>query len=403
MSNKTKRLLEKYNILVEHLDYGYIGKCSDGSELEKIVKILRSGQEGHYPDLTVFAMRQLKSVKPDSKLFRQETPLVTRYSTTSEHWDRINQDLTKWENDMQNLQNDMLSVKEPSPRDLPPIRTASFKDGQSSEIAIKKQDMRIKSCDYENWDRYDPDAEILKMDLEEERHKDLVLKENERNLSDKIIQEIHPNDVTVLTEAEKKILALKHKEKGNDYFRSKEYQQALVEYNNSIAIFPSAACFNNRAITKIKLMLYKEAISDCEECLKKEPTNVKALCRKAEALKLDDKRREAYQTYCQILRLDSEHKLAKGAIEDLRRQLPDLPPANSFQVQIEEVVNDDDDFAALVKPKKIVKDKLPEAVQSLKTETAKMVQKAKTANLQESKVEILPQRPTKKVLIEEIN
>lgn len=103
------------------------------------------------------------------------------------------------------------------------------------------------------------------------------------------------------------------------------------------------------------------------------------------------------------MRLDSDHKLATAAIEDLRRQLPDLPPANSFQVQIEEVVNDDDDFAALVKPKKIVKDKLPEAVQSLKTETAKMVQKAKTANLQESKVEILPQRPTKKVLIEEIN
>lgn len=111
---------------------------------------------------------------------------------------------------------------------------------------------------------------------------------------------------------------------------------------------------------------------------------------------------QAYQTYCQILQLDSKNKLATDAIEDLRRQLPDLPPANSFPLQIEEVANEDDDYAALVKPKKIIKDKLPEAVQSLKAETVKMVQKAKTANLQDNNFEILTQ-PSKKVLIEEIN
>lgn len=74
------------------------------------------------------------------------------------------------------------------------------------------------------------------------------MKRNERNSNDRMIQEVQPDDVTPMTEAERKILAIKYKEKGNDYFRSKEYQHALSEYNNSIALYPLNACFNNRAI-----------------------------------------------------------------------------------------------------------------------------------------------------------
>ncbi|XP_062549363.1 sperm-associated antigen 1 [Armigeres subalbatus] len=398
MANKPKRLLEKYDILLEHLDYGYIEKCTDAIELEKIVKILRSSQEGYYPDLTSFAERQLRSIKPKSKLFRQETPLLTKSNTPRGHWEEITQNLVEWESDMQKVQSDLFGKTECLPRELPPIRSSN--SGETNCKITPKEHKRIESCDYENWDRYDPDAELLKMDLEEERQKEFVLKQNERNLNGPIIQEIPPDELSALTEAERRILAMKCKEKGNDYFRSKEYQQALSEYNRSIASFPMSACYNNRAITNIKLMRYKEAVSDCEECLKNDPTNLKALYRKAEAFKLNDERREAYHIYCRILQLDPNSIQASGAIEELRRQLPDLPPANSFQVQIEDETSDDG-YAALVKPKKIIKDKLPEMMQSLKTTTSTIVEKAKTAELQDKKIDILP-RPTKKVLIEEI-
>ncbi|KAK3708845.1 hypothetical protein QZH41_005119 [Actinostola sp. cb2023] len=46
------------------LDYGYIGKCTNVSELEKIVKVLRSGDEGLYPELILFAEKQLESIHP---------------------------------------------------------------------------------------------------------------------------------------------------------------------------------------------------------------------------------------------------------------------------------------------------------------------------------------------------
>lgn len=45
-------------------------------------------------------------------------------------------------------------------------------------------------------------------------------------------------------------------------------------------------------ISDIKLFHFKEAIADCDECLKFEPENIKALLRKGQALCSNDKRRE---------------------------------------------------------------------------------------------------------------
>lgn len=69
---KSKTLLEKYQIPINHLDFAYVEKCQNAREMEKIVMILRSGEEGYFPDLTRCAEEQLKQLKPDSKLFRIE-------------------------------------------------------------------------------------------------------------------------------------------------------------------------------------------------------------------------------------------------------------------------------------------------------------------------------------------
>ena len=81
-------------------------------------------------------------------------------------------------------------------------------------------------------------------------------------------------------------------------FRAGDHQEALVYYTRSIKFCPSAAAYNNRAITGklltyslddhnqnslslslslsgIKLGRNEEAISDCVEVLKLEPDNTK--------------------------------------------------------------------------------------------------------------------------------
>lgn len=45
----TESLISKYNIPIDHFEFAYVEKCHDGRELEKILQILKSGEEGYYP------------------------------------------------------------------------------------------------------------------------------------------------------------------------------------------------------------------------------------------------------------------------------------------------------------------------------------------------------------------
>lgn len=70
--NEKKTLLEKYAIPIEHLDFEYIKTCQKARELEKMIEILKSGEEGYYPDLTKFAEEKLKEIDPDNRMLRIE-------------------------------------------------------------------------------------------------------------------------------------------------------------------------------------------------------------------------------------------------------------------------------------------------------------------------------------------
>lgn len=87
--DRKKTLLEKYGIPLNHLDFDYIAKCNNAREMEKIVQILRSGEEGYYPDLTRCAEEQLQVLQPDSKLFRLEEQLKGRECLGADEWKPI--------------------------------------------------------------------------------------------------------------------------------------------------------------------------------------------------------------------------------------------------------------------------------------------------------------------------
>ncbi|XP_055607603.1 sperm-associated antigen 1 [Uranotaenia lowii] len=425
MANVSTRLLEKYNVLLEHLDFGYIRASTDGREMEKIVKILRSGQEGFYPQLTDLAVDRLRQLKPDSKLLRTESEPLRKDSLPANEWERISDELASWEKNVTRLHQGLLEVKDEPVSVLPPIRSVTSKVETSKKNSSSEgKATRIKSCDYERWDQYDPDAELLKMELEEERRKEFVAEQNRRNAErSTLIEELPPDEIGQLSDAERTILAGKYREKGNDFFRGKEYQQALQEYDTSLRICATAACYNNRAVTYLKMNKFEEAVNDCDKCLELEPENIKAMLRKAEALRSDSKIRKAFEVYKKLLQLEPNHKMALSAVESLRKTDPDLPPLNSFRMTIEEVTNEqikteqlairkieeeqeiDVDFAALIKPKRIVKDKLPDAMKALKSETAKIVKESINQRQERTnrKIDLTVTKPEpRKVLIQEL-
>jgi hypothetical protein len=190
-SRKNKTLLQRYEIPVEHLDFKYIDGCKDAREVERILKILRSGEEGHFPDLEKCAVTRLEKLNPKSRALRVETPILR-----SDCMDK---------NELQDLQKTFLDwvdkVEEESKMDYltsvasgdtghifqteadAPIRVApSMKKAQEknsggekkgtenntqvpSFIQSKNPD-RIKSWEYDKWDKFDVDTELTRLDIE---------------------------------------------------------------------------------------------------------------------------------------------------------------------------------------------------------------------------------------------
>lgn len=63
--------------------------------------------------------------------------------------------------------------------------------------------------------------------------------------------------------------------------------------------------------------MYDKAIQDCDKCLQIEPTNVKAMLRKCDALIAYDNKNEAYRLYMRILQIDPENVIAKKALKNI--------------------------------------------------------------------------------------
>ncbi|XP_040169990.1 sperm-associated antigen 1 [Anopheles arabiensis] len=406
MSNKPARLLQKYDLLLEHLDFEYIRQCTNGREVENIVKVLRSGEEGYFPQLTAFAEERLKSLRPESRLLRKEQPLATKHTLPEEQWREISNNLHDWEYRMKTLTDELRSAQVESDDTTVPRIRGTFdpfaKEGEPEKVPQSKV---IKYCDYDKWDKFDADTEMLKIDLDEERHREMVRLNNQKNSEHPKIVELPPE--VKLSQQEKQVIAGKLREKGNDYFRAKEFKEAVEEYGKSLDLFPSAACFNNRAMANIKLQRYDQAIADCNQCLAFEPQNVKALLRKAQALTSTDKRSEAYKVYCDVLRIEPTNAVAQTSTSALRRQLPDLPPPNAVRLTIEEVGNDvpEIDFRELIRPKKVIKDKLPDAIKQLKKDTVSLIQQQAQAQTKQEPEEmtLFPKPPPRRTpLIEEL-
>lgn len=72
----------------------------------------------------------------------------------------------------------------------------------------------------------------------------------------------------------------------------------------------------NRA-TDIKLNKWQEAINDCEECLRLDQTNVKAMLRKCDALIAINKKNDAYKIYGEILQIDPNNAVAKASLKNI--------------------------------------------------------------------------------------
>ncbi|XP_031619941.1 sperm-associated antigen 1 [Contarinia nasturtii] len=381
--NEKKSLLEKYSIPIENLDFDYLSKCQNISELEKIIEILKSGEEGYYPDLTKFAEATLKALDPNNRVLRSE---VECQRTSMDERQQINDFVQsiKVKNgkirDQSNFDNNLDDA-------LPPIR--SMIEVSEIQDAAKSRDKRITSTDYNRWDKFDADTECLKIELAEEQMREKMSMDQKRQQQVPKLIEILP-ETTVheqMSDVEKHEFADKHRIKGNEFFKCSDYQQAINEYNTSLNYEPTAAVYNNRALVYLKQKKYMESIRDCDECLKLEPENVKAFLRKCDALIATDRKNMAYKLYAQVLKIDPENAIAKKALINipLRLEIEDVNVQSQVVKSTEtKPPNDDEDdesddiLKRLIIPKKIVPSKYERAMSNLKRLTNQKADKHNT-------------------------
>ena len=128
------------------------------------------------------------------------------------------------------------------------------------------------------------------------------------------------------TDEERKQRALEAKEAGNDCFRSQDYKQALVHYNEAVEADPTSAMFlNNRAAAHLQLSHYEQAISDGKACVALDDTYFKGWYRLATAyLKsgdLDTCRATLTQAYLRDTHQQEKTSTMQSLVDDVEQMI----------------------------------------------------------------------------------
>ena len=106
------------------------------------------------------------------------------------------------------------------------------------------------------------------------------------------------------------------KEKGNVFFKNKQYEKAAECYSQALDICPKeeekerSVYFKNRAACNLKLQKYKDAISDCLCALTLNPIDIKTIYRYAQALEGMGKESEALIQLKKLLAIEPRNREA---------------------------------------------------------------------------------------------
>uniref|UniRef100_A0A8B9GPJ1 RNA polymerase II-associated protein 3 n=1 Tax=Astyanax mexicanus TaxID=7994 RepID=A0A8B9GPJ1_ASTMX len=190
---------------------------------------------------------------------------------------------------------------------LPPVRNKDYKkkrrvkgkvpDKNSQEE--QKPVQRIKSYDYQSWEKFDVDKALETVDKEESP---------ESNDSDS--EEVQVD----------RDLAMKEKEKGNQFFKDGKYDEAIECYTRGMSADPyNPVLPTNRAASFFRLKKYAVAESDCNLAIALDSKYIKAYARRGAARFAHNNHQGALEDYEMVLKLDPENLDAQNEIKKLNQ------------------------------------------------------------------------------------
>lgn len=336
-----------YNIPIDHLDYKFIETCTDVKHLEKILSILRSGEEGCYPDLMEFCEKRLESLNPKSATLRKDKPAATPASFTFNEWQNIEEDVENWLTDIKtkektiNFQK-MENAFEESLENVPPVRSTNscasdVKNKTPGNTSVKK---KKTPRDYREWEKFDVEKECSKVDENSGEKSAKTIIHSKRPKIKKSIDTIGSSEI------EKNYIANHEKEKGNEAFRIGDYEEAVTYYTRSLSAQPTIAAYNNRAQAEIKRQNWQNALNDCEKVLSLHPGNLKGLLRRATVNYHLNNYQRAAEDLNRVLQEEPDNAIAQKLLSEVEEKLKsceNVAHGKGRRILIQEVEGSDDE------------------------------------------------------------
>jgi len=336
-------------IKLEDIDFHVVKECTDKKVLKRYIKLLED--DGNYfVDLLKACKEKLREVSP------KEYYLLYPVATSQEEIDEVTRDLLDWETSVKETDDalrkskkdliwddSMGKVRAPvrgqesikARPNLPPKENQglqSKKQLADKNEAYARDKTNMKDY-YKAWDNIDVDKMEEKME-QEEREMEEARQRHFEDLKDQqskahAASPIEVWDVTEnIPQAHKKHMADTEKEKGNEAFYAKDYEEAEAYYSRSLKFCADdCSTWANRALVRLKLEKLEAALQDCEESLRLNPRYMKALHRKGKALHELKQYEDAVHCFQAALAVSPGNTQINGDLMIARRKLRSEGPA----------------------------------------------------------------------------
>lgn len=361
-------------VALTDIDFDVVKNCNDKVYLKRYIKLIED-DGSYFVDLLRACKDRLLEVAP------KDYYLMYPRKASEDEVAAAMKDLLDWETSVKETDAALRNSKKDDifddvlpPKVMAPVRgqepvlarpnvhrkermpKAMMDDNRTKKDVYARDKSKMKDY-YSAWDKVDVDALEDELDKEEREAQEARKRHFEDMKSQQdAAQATTPIEVGEVPggvpEAHKKHMADTEKEKGNEAFYAKDWEEAEAYYTRSIhycAADPST--WSNRALVRLKLNKPQKALEDCEHALALNSKYMKALHRKGKALYDLQRYEEAVRWFQLALAESPGNTQINGDLMVARRKLRSDGPADPpkpravdapSSCRIEEL-NDDDE------------------------------------------------------------
>ncbi|NXG50431.1 RPAP3 protein, partial [Psilopogon haemacephalus] len=234
-------------------------------------------------------------------------------------------ELESWEKDIKEVDSELRKQSGVPEENLPPIRSKAFKKKKKSKNKVpskitteENKKNKIKSYDYEAWGKLDVDKILEELDKEDSTH-------------DSVSPESDSEEDGIRIDTEK---ALAEKEKGNNYFKQGNFDEAIKCYTRGMHSDPyNPVLPTNRASAFYRMKKFSVAESDCNLALALDKNYTKAYARRGAARFALKNLQGAKEDYEKVLELDANNFEAKNELKKIYQALSSKEPSEQKELE----------------------------------------------------------------------